>query len=356
MTDVDELLRREGERWRATATAPPHVDWALVAGPQRKFSSPWWMVLATAATAAAVVVGALVVPSLVSDRTATPPAAHRPTPSHSLRALGGPASFIALTRAGVTQVDARTGQSRGMSVSEKGLHETALAVTDEGHVGYATYSHPRCQVFVHRYRWTSPTTSTGTDAGIVSGVRADSLAVSPDGHLLALAIHACNRPSATTDDLVVLDLQTHQQRRWTGYPDVSLLSGLQWGPDNRTLAYVVTPCCGGGSEGPRLLDTSAAGTSYVAHAPLSVDETVGSGIVFWFRGQLAVVMGSEIHALGATGAVGPVLARGLPTDVEDVHPDRTGEHLLVTSRDGSLSRWDAGVLTLLAGHWTDAGW
>ena len=356
MTDIDELLRSDGERWRASATTAPQVDWAALPARSRRFASPWWIAAATVATAAAVVTGAVVVPSLLDSRGRTPSPAHRPTPSATVRVLGGPASFMALSAAGITLVDARTGESRGMSVTEQGQKATALAVADDGSLGYATYTHPGCQVAIQRYRWTSTHSAEGTDAGTVSGQRADAVAVSPDGHLLALAVHACNRPSATVADLVVLNLQTHQQRRWIGYSDVSLLSGLQWGPDNRTLSYVVMPCCGGGSEGPRLLDTRAAGASYVAPRALPVDETVGSGLVLWFRSQLAVVTGAEIHALTPTGDIGRVLARGLPSDVTDVHPDRTGEHLLLRTQSGELLRWDGGALTPFPGNWGDAGW
>jgi hypothetical protein len=354
MTDVDELLRRNGERWRATATTPPHVDWTAVPARRRKVSGSWWMVPAVAAVAAAVAFGAVAVPSLLDHKSGTPPTpAHRPTPAHT---LGGPASLIGLTNNGVSQADARTGESRGMAVSEEGRRETALAVTDDGNLGYATYSHPRCQVVLHRYRWTSPTGSEGTDAATIAGTKADAVAISPDGHLAAIAVEPCNSPRGAIDDLVVVDLESQQQRRWTGHRDVSLVKDLQWGPDNRTLAYVVGPCCRGGFDGPRLLDTTAPGTSYLKPAPMQIDVTVGNGIAFWFRGRLAVVMGSEIHALSTAGAVGDVLAKGLPADVVSVRPDRTGGHLLLTTQDGALSRWDDGVVTRLAGHWRDAGW
>jgi hypothetical protein len=356
MTDADELLRQDGERWRATATTPPHVDWASVPARRRKFASPWWMAVGAAATAAAVAALAIVVPSVLNGRGSAPAPAHRPSPSPRTHALGGPASFIGITRAGVGQADARTGESRGMSVSEQGRRETALAVTDDGNVAYATYSHPRCTVGVHRYRWMSTTSSEGTDAATVAGIKGDAVAISPDGHLLAVAVQPCNRPKDSVDDLVVVNLDTHQQWRWTGYPDVSFVSRLQWGPDNQTLAYVVAPCCGGGSEGPRLLDTSAAGRSYLKPHPLPVAETVGNGLVFWFRGQLAVVAGSEVRALTTSGSVGAVLAGGLPADVVSVHPDRTGSHLLLTTQEGRLFRWDDGTLTPLRGHWVDAGW
>jgi hypothetical protein len=357
MTDVYELLRRDGAHWRDTATIPPRVDWAGLPSGRRTARPSWWMVTVTAAAAAGVAALAILVPSLLDRGTGTPAPAHRPNPAPSAHTLGGPASFIALTSGGVEQADARTGESRGMAVSESGRRETALAVTDDGNVGYATYSHPRCQVVLHRYRWTSPTTSEGTDAATIAGAKADAVAVSPDGHLVALAVEPCTQSSRNlVDDLVVVDLESQQQRRWTGYADGSSLSGLQWGPDNQTLAYVAAPCCGGGSEGPRLLDTTAAGRSYVRPRPLSIDQTVGRGLVFWLRGRLAVVMGSDVRALTTAGTIGPVLATGLPANVVAVRSDRTGAHLLLTTQDGALLRWDDGIVTRLPGRWRDAGW
>jgi len=354
MTDLDELLRRDGERWRETTSVTPHIDWSALHRPQRTHQASWSMVAVAAVTAAVVVVLAIVVPSSLHRRSSTPAPAHKPSP----QALGGPSSFIAINHDGrVEQADARTGETRGMAVDEEGRRATALAVTDSGNLAYATFSRPRCTVNVLRYRWTSLTGAEATDAATVAGIKADAEAISPDGHLLALAVQPCNRRPDAVDDLVVVNLDDpHLQRRWIGYDDVSFLSGLQWGPDNHTLAYVVTPCCGGGSEGPRLLSTGAAGASYVKPMQLSIPEMVGRGVVFWYAGQLAVVMGTEIRAMSPIGAIGKVLARGLPDDVVTVQPDSTGLHLLLTVQSGKLVRWDDGVLTTLRGTWSDAGW
>jgi len=358
MTDLDELLRRDGERWRTTATTPPRVDWSALPSRRRTANLSWLM---AAATAAVVVVLAILVPTWLDHGTSAPAPAHRPSPSPSPapapapKSLGGPASFIALNHAGVTQVDALTGETHGMSVTEAGRHPTALAATDDGNVGYATYSESGCRVRVDRYRWTSSHTSEGTDAATVAGMKGEAIAVSPDGHLLALSVMPCNG-NGSVDDLVVVDLDSHQQRRWTGYDDVSFLSGFQWGPDNQTLSYIVNPCCGGGTEGPRLLNTSAPGTSYVKPRALPVPEEIGRGVVLWYGDQLAVVMGTEIRSLTRSGQVGEVLARGLPTDVADVDTDRTGRHLLLTTFGHKLFRWDDGVLTRLPGGWVDASW
>ena len=360
MTDVDELLRRDGQRWRDDTTMTPQVDWAALTAPHRTPRASWWMVVATAATAAAVVALAILVPSWLDRRSSAPTPAHRPSPlpSPSIHVLGGPASFVGIRSDGsVAQGDARTGEWRGMAVSEEGRQATALAVTGSGTFAYATFSEPRCQINVHRFHWTSTTTSEGTDAATVAGIKADAAAISPDGHMLALAIQPCTRPKDSVDDLVVVNLETRHQRRWTGYADASFLSGLQWAADNKTLAYVVNPCCGGGTEGPRLLDTTAAGTSYVQPRPLPIDETVGNGIVLSYGGQLAVIMGTEIRALSTTGSVGQVLGRGLPADVVTVRTTSAGLHLLLTTQSGKLYRWDYdGTLTPLSGHWLDAGW
>jgi hypothetical protein len=343
MTDLDELLRRDGEAWRATATTPPHVDWSALPS-RRRTSNLSWLMAAT--TAAFVVVLAILVPTWLDRGTSAPAPAHRPSPSPSpaSKPVGGPASFIALNHAGVTQVDALTGESRGMSVSEEGRHPTALAATDDGNVGYATYSEPGCRVNVDRYRWTSKSTSEGTDAATVVGAKVEEIAVSPDGHLLALSVLPCNG-SGSVDDLVVVNLDTHQQRRWTGYDDVSFVSRLQWGPDNQTLSYIVNPCCGGGTDGPRLLDTTAPGTSYVKPRAMPVLEAVGSGVALWYGNQLAVITGTEIRSLTRSGRIGAVLARGLPNDVASV-----------TTFGHKLFRWDDGVLTRLPGGWVDASW
>lgn len=352
MTDLDELLRRDGGRWRTTATTPPRVDWSALPSRRRTSNLSW---LLAAATAAVVVVLAILVPTWLDRGTSAPAPAHRPSRSPVPKPLSGPASFIALGHAGVTQVDALTGQSRGMSVTESGRRATALAATDDGNVGYATYSEPGCHVNVARYRWTSPSTSESSDAATVAGAKGEAVAVSPDGHLLALSVLPCNG-NGSVDDLVVVDLDSHQQRRWTGYDDVSFLSGFQWGPDNQTLSYIVNPCCGGGTDGPRLLNTSAPGSSYVKPRALPVLEAVGSGVALWYGDQLAVVTGTEIRSLSRAGRIGAVLARGLPSDVAAVDTDRTGRHLLVTTFGHKLFRWDDGVLTRLPGSWVDAGW
>lgn len=356
MNDVDDLLRRDGERWRTTATAVPRVDWAALPSRRRQVFGPsWWMVPVAGAAAAVVVALAVAGPSWIghggTGHKPLPAPAHRPSPAPTT----GPASFVALDKDGITLVNARTGESYGESVSESGSRATALAGSDGGNLGYATFSHPHCRIDVVRYRWTSPTTSESTDAATVAGAKADAIAVSPDGHLLALSVVPCGK-NTSIDDLVVVDLDAHLQQRWTGYRDVSSLSALQWAPDNKTLSYVVTPCCGGGSEGPRLLDTTARGSSYVRPAPMPVGESVGSGLVLWYGGQLAVVIDTEIRALSPTGGPGAVLARGLPADATSVESDGTGHHLLVTTQRNRLYRWDDGVLTALPGGWVDAGW
>jgi hypothetical protein len=358
MNDMDELLRRDGAQWRATATSVPRVDWASLPGRRdaRRFASSWSMVTVAGATAAVVVVLAVLAPSWIG-RGATghkplPAPAHQPTRAPAT----GPASFVALTDAGITLVNARTGDSYGGSVTESGRRATALAGTDDGNLGYATFTHPKCEVAVDRQRWMTPYNAEGTQAATISGAKADGIAVSPDGHLLAISVVRCGK-NTSVDDLVVVNLDTHQQRRWTGYPDVSFLSAFQWAPDNTTLSYVVNPCCGGGTDAPRLLDTSAPGTSYVKPAPLPVDVSqIGSGLVLWYGGQFAVVQGTEIHALSKTGIVGAVLAKGLPADVVSVDTDSTGLHLLLVTSQHRLFRYDGGALTPLPGTWVDASW
>lgn len=361
MNDIDEVLRRDGEQWRATATSVPRVDWAALPGRRRSrtFASSWWMVSVAGATAAVVVVLAVLAPSWIGRGASghKPLPAHQPSPTPTVAVAGGPASFVALNDTGmVTLVNARTGDTYGMSVTEQGLRATALAVTGSGNLGYATYSHAHCQVGVHRYRWASPYYSEGTDAATVAGAKADAIAVSPDGHLLAISVLRCGKNSSI-DDLVVVNLDTHQQRRWTGYSDVSFVGALQWAPDNATLSYVVNPCCGGGTDSPRLLDTTAPGTSYVKPPQLAVDVSqIGSGLILWYGGRLAVIEGTEIHALSRAGVVGAVLGAGLPNDVTSVRSDSTGLHLLLATSQHRLFRYDSGVLTPLPGNWVDAGW
>lgn len=354
MTDVDELLRRDGARWRDTATIPPRVDWTSIPSGRRVHRPSWWMVGVSAVAAAAIAALAILVPSLVNGNNGTATPVHQPGP----HALGGPAHFMAISTDGsVGTVNARTGITLGMFSREAGSRATALAVTNDGNLGFATFSQPSCKVSVLRQRQTSATTADETQAATVAGVKAHAIAVSPDGHKLALAVEPCVGRS-DVDDLVVVDLQTDLQSRWTGYSSDSLLTGLQWAPDNRTLAYNVKHCCGVMPEQPRLLDTGTYGTSYLTPTPLR-----GANMAFWYRGQLAAVVDSEttpnqadIRALSTNGILGGVLARGLPGDVVGVRPDRTGVHLLLTTKSGKLLRWDDGVVTPLQGHWTDAGW
>jgi hypothetical protein len=130
---------------------------------------------------------------------------------------------------------------------------------------------------------------------------------------------------------------------------------LQWAPDNRNLAYNVVRCCGHALENPQLLDTGTSGST-----PTVLPFTF---IVFRYQEQLAALVDSstvpgmcDIRTLYPYGVLGPILAKGVPQDVVRVTPDRTGSHLLLTTKTGTLLRWDDGVVTPLQGHWIDAGW
>jgi hypothetical protein len=370
MTDLHDLLRDEGERWRAEQPSPAAVDWAAVTGGQSWRSRRALVAL----SAAAAVALAVVVPwRIAADRhqVAPPPpvGSISPTPEQTTNVpAGGPRFFLALRGGDIYQVDARTGEPTGMSLGVPHRRLTALGVVD-GTTGFAAYSAPDCHVRVLRYHWRSTHYSAATDAVSFSGGRVDEIAVSPVGSHLAMSVGVCGSTSAY--ELVVANLADGTVRRWHGYgggDEVSYVTRLHWSPDSTTVSSVAVPCCGGGYDGTRLVDTTAPGDSYISQAVVVPEYAPKLGVyspLVWWHGRLAVLVDGDLRAVGISsptgvgasrhvGRVGEVLATGFPRDVSRVSiaPD---DRVLVQSGD-STYRWDHGVLSPVAGRWTQPGW
>jgi len=279
--DVDRLLTSAGDSWRDGHAHQAAVDWAAVTGRRRRVTVRF-AVVATAAVAAAV---AVVVPVVVSRHaTSSPTPGHRPTPAPTPtpsasswptpppQAAGAPAWFFALSRGRIARIDARSGTLLG-AASITGHRVMAIGSSPDGRIGYAATRLAGCRLRINADDLTGRV-ETWRDVATVNGrlriAASDGggIAVSSDGTKLALAVEECGT-KLDAEDLVVVDTATGTSRRWLGYrnpdgsADISYLDRLTWSPDGRYLASVGIPCCGGGYDGTRLVDTNAQGASYV---------------------------------------------------------------------------------------------
>jgi hypothetical protein len=359
--DLEQRLVAHGESWRAAHPSRPRVDWPTqTAGAQRR--GGWF---ATFAVAAAVVVAAVVVPLVALSGSDNHPAANQGGPANpgpiNPRA-GAPSQFVALRHGMVNFVSS----TRSNAYEPHDQPVTAIGVVN-GHEAYAATVASGCRTTIREILdTTTPGLSalTNHDVATVAGGQnpagsAPAMAVSPDGTKLALAVTtpgtgAGPDPCEGPEQLVVLNLRTHAVRHWTGHPGNSVIRFLQWGPDSRSLAYQSGPCCGGRSDGTRILDTSAPGTSYV-HSRIVL--TAARFLpVFWWHGTLVAAQQDRLHTLADLGQLGGVVGSGFPTDrVTSLSSDPSGDHLILIAA-GITYRWDNGVLAVIAGSWTQAGW
>lgn len=303
---------------------------------------------------------------------ATPPNSPRPVPPASTpppipAAAGGPAELVGLTGGTDQQqafvYDARTGRRlRQLRVPEGQSVDAVAAVPGGGflvaHAAAVTGpTGPRpCATTVE-----SIGTSTAFRLRLEEGV--GNLAVSPDGATVAIA-GGCPAGSlelrSTADGRLL--------RRWTEAPFAhdNGLFGLSFSPGGRWLAFVYNPCCGGGTDGVHVLDTTAPGTSYLGVQ--LIDEYVGSpvptdsqtGEPGWLDATHVVVArsgprSSDLVSLDATAPRTPPRALSpLPSTaghVINVRSGATSGHLLVEGSDACcrrVYRYDGEVLRPLA--------
>ncbi len=301
--------------------------------------------------------------STPSGTPATPPSTPPPIPA----AAGGPAELVGLTGGTDQQqafvYDARTGRRlRQLSVPEgQSVHAVAAVpgggflVAHAAAVTEPTATRP-CATTVE-----SIGTTTAFRLRLEEGV--GSLAVSPDGATVAIA-GGC--PAGSLELRSAADGRL--LHRWTEAPFAhdNGLFGLSFSPDGRRLAFLYNPCCGGGTDGVHVLDTTAPGTSYLG-AKL-IDQYVGSpvptdlqtGEPGWLDATHVVVArsgprSSDLVSLDATAPRTPPRALSpLPVTsghVLNVRSGATSGHLLVEGSDaccGLVYRYDGGVLRPLA--------
>lgn len=379
-TDLDRLLVDAGQQWRAEHHDPAHVDWSAFApAPTRRMT---WFALSFVAAATAAV---LVLPLLFTnhERPSVPPSPGvSPTPTPTSEAMrGAPRWFYALSQGRVAQIDATTGRRIG-AVGLTGHPAGLVGAAPAGGDAYFATAMPGCQVRIVRYHAVGSPQGTYDVATVAGGLPRDGgqfagIAVSRDGSELALPVTVCGNPNS--EDIVVVDVASGAVRRWHGTSnDVSYVSSMQWSPDARQLAFVWTPCCGGGTNGTHLLDLSTPVTTSYTQTPEVLpqypqhNDGYPYGPVFWWGHRRAVFVAGTIRALRpicrspqqdcvAGGWVpGRVLARDLPKHVASVSSDRTGQHLLLAvdngTRPSAVSRYDRGVLTQIPGRWLQPAW
>jgi hypothetical protein len=344
--DIDRRLREHGAAWRDANSGRPGVDWDAVTRPSRRRI---WLATGAVALAAA----AIIVPLAVTAGNQTPaaplPVAHHssspapsPSPTTFPMTSNAPSGLFAI-RSGTLYYD-----SLDSGRDLEGTRPAKAAIlsagsSPDGLVAYTALEVAGCRTEIDE-----------TYVRFASHGAGDSklaLAVATRSH----GKYPCNGP----EQLVVVNLHSNAVRRWNGHAQISFVGSLEWSPDGRHLAYMAAPCCGGGSDGSRVMDTAAPGTSYITQ-PVVLPQYTSSdrpyGPVFWWHGNLMTVLGGALRVLDGHGGVGQVEGRGLPTgEIDSVSSDPTSDHLLVTD-DRDTYRWDNGHLSRVDGTWIQPSW
>jgi hypothetical protein len=200
----------------------------------------------------------------------------------------------------------------------------------------------------------------------------DEIVASPDGRRLAAVERSCASGSV---DLLVIDLVTGTQRRWT-LPDATMnaVNGLTWSSDSSRLAYTAGVNTGGGLGGGYAeLDVRTAGGSLSAVLPGTGQVEIGDsrcqvdrGLWLGTTGHFAVFAycpNSDALFLaqvpfGSAAPHGEVIA-SLPGEGATMFPDASvtddGQHLLLTT-DNATYRIDDRKVFRLDGHWRSPSW
>jgi peptidyl-prolyl cis-trans isomerase B (cyclophilin B) len=295
---------------------------------------------------AAVVAAAVIVPSLLTS-------GHRGGTSSLAGRTPEPGSFVAVQDGHAGLYDARD----GALVTELGQAVAVSAGSDGYWVGRAI----GCTSTLSFVAADSTTLSSEQQ---VDGLITD-VAVSPDGKTLAYGV---DRKAADPDpnarcggsDLVLLDVATGTERRWSGHDDNGQLSSLSWSSDGRQLAFQVAYCCDETIEvhvvdpasSPEPLSKSVRPTSRdcLVKLPAYVGETLVAARQCETKTQLVAL--EPRHG-------GPVI-RDLPENTEGlaIRDDTMLVELYGSAETpGDLVRIDPdGTTTTLGRHFADLSW
>jgi hypothetical protein len=342
--DIDQLLARHGEAWRAENADRHGVDWRAVPVTRRFPDRRWLAAGSVVALAAAIaVVVAIVVPG--SNREVI---GHRGTaPAAAMH--GAPASFTAILghRVEVAEGSSATGSR---PFADKPV---SLAVGSDGRSGYFAVPRSGCRTDIHSLK---PTRFGNIlryhEVYSIPGVVAPTpMALSPDGTELAYAL--VKRPSSgagcsDANALVVLNLVTHTRQTFTG--SSAAVTDLVWAGDSRHLLFSGGPSAiGTGDYSTRELDTQTATRTLVGDDALPVldpSDAGSGGLVFPWHGQLVTIVGGAMYALDGHGGLGSIVATQFPRErVESVSSDPTGDHLLISTYAGLVKYYESGSTT-----------
>jgi dipeptidyl aminopeptidase/acylaminoacyl peptidase len=190
------------------------------------------------------------------------------------------------------------------------------------------------------------------------------LAFSPDGQYVAYAIVPRERLSEDPGflscqnqaDLVIRNVSTGTERRWTADPNTAtgtltpngMISSLSWRSDGRFLAFQTAPR--GGHVSLMLLDVNSPQkpVSQITYWPLGRRPNHGPGTCQESLPTYAGLLGLDLETCSVHGrsltyelldtGSGATLTT-FPTAARSLHPDPTGQFLLVTSvSPGNVSR------------------
>jgi peptidyl-prolyl cis-trans isomerase B (cyclophilin B) len=273
-------------------------------------------------------------------------------------ATGGrtPTSFAAIGAGHAGVYDARTGaRQRDLGPA------MAVAAADDG---YWVSSGIGC---ASTLRFVAPQAGSVSSQRQIAGQVSD-LAVSPDGKTLAYTVAKTvdNQgvgPTCDDADLVLLDVVSGHERRWTGEPGSGVIGQLAWSADGRHLAFESTVCCDATATLHDLAVASDPGPVARVPAPLGDSQTCRFGLPAFVVDQLVAVRtcdgGPELVSVAADGRVRPL--RTLPKE-QPVALAAFGQTLLVAlygsaEVNGDLVRVEPdGSTTTLGTGWSQLSW
>jgi hypothetical protein len=402
MTDkIDTLLREHGESWRAANQHRPAIDWDEITTTSR--SRRGW-VFGSAVIAGVAAVAVIV--ALVATRGGSAGPGHRQL-SPAAAERGAPAGYFAITPpldlAGNSGAIAYVTPGEGSQAFRPAdLRAVAIGVAPSGSRAYAAFPDGSCRTAIHANS-TGPYGFGNRIMTVPVAADRQPMAVSPDGHLIALvATKASVGGACRAGSRVWVINRASHALTWWSVPKHEVLSDLAWS-DPMHLSVRVGPDCSARSDvrcppgdaetpvdfGTHLIDVTAVGhnvdDSPVILTPIGdPNSSDPQPVVLTWRGRLAVITGGTLRYLNGNGGLGAVAERGFPSHVYLASSDRSGNHILMvgdplhgyvltTGRNqafnadgfenddrvvtaGQLFRWDRGRLTKVSGEWVQPAW